>query len=80
MPVSLTVLLGGIVFWASSIAARTETNTDRLAKLEAKQQAIIEVQEQLSAVSTKVDMIYDRIRLHEAAGMIVAPRKPLPRN
>lgn len=80
MPISFITLIGGVVFWASSIAARTDSNDVRLGKLEAKQQEIVEMEEQLAAVQTKVDMIYDRIRLHEAAGMIVAPRKPLPKN
>jgi uncharacterized protein len=80
MPVSLVVLLGGIVFWASSIAARTDVNSTRLDKIEAKQQQVVDLQEKLSSIETKVDMIYDRIKAHEMAGMIRVPQRPLPRN
>ena len=77
LPISLIVLVGGIVFWASSIAAHTDSNTDRIMRLETQQQRLVEMEEQLASVQTKVDLIYDRIRLHEQAGMIVPPRKPI---
>lgn len=77
MPVSLVCLLGGIVFWASSIAARTEVNTARIDKLETKQQQVVDMQEKLSSIETKVDMIYDRIKAHEMAGMIRPPQRPV---
>lgn len=77
LPISLIVLVGGIVFWASSIAAHTDSNTDRIDKLENQQQRIEIMEEQLVSVQTKVDLIYDRIRLHEQAGMIVPPKRPI---
>lgn len=77
LPVSFVALICGIVFWASNIAARSDANGLRIDKLEAKQAAILELQEQMTAVETKLDIIYDRIRMHEAAGMIVAPKRPL---
>lgn len=61
MPLSLVMTLGGIVFWASSIAARADMANERVGRIENREQMILQMREDVARISERVDLIYDHM-------------------